>query len=175
VNPNLYTVSIEHVKQSTDNSNVLTDIQARKSFELVQSICDTYHIPKREGDGNGGIIKHADIDPINRARCPGPYPWNQLWAFLKSGGTTTNFIEQAARDTWNSTAHLFGGTPLSYSTGIAQSWRSIYVDKQTNMPAPTTPEFKSVDWNGNSVIVQFFGTVRCEWANGQPHWFNTGI
>src|SRR2546429_1041906 len=35
VNPNLYTVSIEHVKPSTDNSDALTPIQAQKSFELI--------------------------------------------------------------------------------------------------------------------------------------------
>ncbi len=170
VNPNFYTVSIEHVKPSTDNSDALTDIQAQKSFELVQCICDTYHIPKRAGDANGGIIKHADVDPVNKARCPGPYPWDQLWAFLQK------YREQAAQDTWNSTASIFGGKPLPYDTGIALSWRNIYVNKPANMPPPTTPEFQSVDWNGNSVTVQLFGTLRCEWdANAQPHWFNTGF
>jgi N-acetyl-anhydromuramyl-L-alanine amidase AmpD len=85
VNPNFYTISIEHVKPSTDNSDVLSSIQEDKSFRLIRCICDAYGIPKRAGDKNGGIIAHADIDPINRSRCPGPYPWERLWTFLKGG------------------------------------------------------------------------------------------
>ena len=83
-------------------------------------------------------------------------------------------IAQAAQDTWNSTAFLFGGKPLPYSTGIAISWQQIYVQKQKTMPPPTTREFDSVDWQGNPITVQFFGTLRCEWnkATNTPAWFN---
>lgn len=93
VNPNLYTISIEHVKSSTDNSDALTDIQAQKSFEVIQCLCDAYGIPKRAGDAIGGIISHADIDPVNRSRCPGPYPWNQLYAFLKGEETVLELTD----------------------------------------------------------------------------------
>lgn len=179
INPNLYTISIEHVKSSTDNSNALTDIQARKSFELIQCICDTYNIPKRPGDANGGIISHADFDPVNRARCPGPYPWAELYAYLNRGTPVSTppppnpNIAQAARDTWNSTAFMFDGTALPYTTGIAMSWRQIYLSGK-NMPPPTTREFKSIDWNGNAITVQIFGVIRCEWdASNVPHWYNT--
>jgi hypothetical protein len=84
-------------------------------------------------------------------------------------------IEQAAQDTWNSTAFLFGGTPLDYNTGIAKAWRDIYVNQRMLMPPPTTREFRSVDWNGNSIIVQFFGSTRCEWINGQALWHRAGF
>lgn len=86
INANLYTVAIEHVKPSTDNSDTLTDIQAQKSFELIQCLCDTYNIPKHAGDASGGILKHADLDPINRARCPGIYPFDQLYTYLRTQG-----------------------------------------------------------------------------------------
>lgn len=86
INPNLYSVSIEHVKPSTDNSDALTDIQAQKSFELITCLCDTYNIPKHAGDASGGVISHADIDPVNRSRCPGPYPWDELIAYLQTQG-----------------------------------------------------------------------------------------
>ncbi len=86
INPNWYTASIEFVKPSTDNSDALTDIQVKVGFEVIKCICDTYHIPKRAGDANGGIISHADIDPINRSRCPGNFPWDALWAYLANGG-----------------------------------------------------------------------------------------
>ena len=82
INPNFYTASIEFVKASTDNSDALTPIQAQVGFEVIACICDTYGIPKRAGDGGGGIISHAAIDPINRARCPGPFDWSGLFAYL---------------------------------------------------------------------------------------------
>lgn len=88
VNPNLYTISIEHVKASTDNSDALTDVQAHSSFALINCICSAYSIPKRAGDAQGGIISHADIDPLNRSRCPGLYPWTGLYSYLQQGGST---------------------------------------------------------------------------------------
>lgn len=166
VNPNLYTISIEHTKSSTDNSNSLTAAQQAASFRLIACICDTYHIPKRAGDAGGGIISHADIDPINRARCPGPYPWTDLWAFLKP---VNPYTQKAALDTWNSTAHLFGGKPLNDSTGIAKAWRKHY-ESGKPLPPPMTPEFASVDLNGKPVVVQIFSTIRCEW-DGTARWY----
>jgi N-acetyl-anhydromuramyl-L-alanine amidase AmpD len=110
INPNWYTVSIEFVKPSTDNSDALTDIQAKVGFEVIKCICDTYNIPKRPGDANGGIIKHADIDPINRSRCPGTFPWDALWAYLANGGNTMN-----VPNGWSDDGHTLkapDGTPV---------------------------------------------------------------
>lgn len=83
INANLYTISVEHVKAATDNSNPLTDAQKTASFKLIQALCQHYDIPARPGDVAGGIIAHADLDSVSRARCPGPYPWTDLWLFLK--------------------------------------------------------------------------------------------
>jgi N-acetyl-anhydromuramyl-L-alanine amidase AmpD len=83
INPNLYTASIEFVKASTDNSDILTPIQALTGFQVVQCICDTYGVPKQPGNIQGGIIQHADIDPVNRSRCPGPFPLDELFTYLK--------------------------------------------------------------------------------------------
>jgi hypothetical protein len=85
-NPNYYTISIEHVKSATDNSNQLTDAQKRASFQVIDCICNAYGILRRAGDARGGLISHADIDPVNRSRCPGPYPWDELYKYLNSGG-----------------------------------------------------------------------------------------
>lgn len=93
INPNYYTISIEHCKASTDNSDQLTGPQKQASFQVIQAICDYYGIAKRRGDLQSGIVSHADFDQINRARCPGPYPWNELIAYLggsqSAGGDTT--------------------------------------------------------------------------------------
>jgi hypothetical protein len=128
INQNLYTISIEHVKSSTDNSDALTAIQAQRSFELIDCICDAYAIPKRAGDARGGIISHADIDPINRSRCPGAYPWDGLWASLNGGavknyhpgqGDFDNWFVANSNGTWtckSTKAVLMGGNLALYQT-----------------------------------------------------------
>jgi N-acetyl-anhydromuramyl-L-alanine amidase AmpD len=82
INPNNTTISIEHCKIATDNSNDLTDVQEAASFSLIRNICKRWNIPMRAADATGGITGHFSIDPVNRSRCPGPYPWDRLWAFL---------------------------------------------------------------------------------------------
>jgi N-acetyl-anhydromuramyl-L-alanine amidase AmpD len=83
INPNLLTIAIEHVKPHIDNSDVLTEAQKQASFKLIKHICERHHIPKRYATNQGGITGHFSMDPVNRSRCPGPYPWDELWAFLK--------------------------------------------------------------------------------------------
>lgn len=100
VNPNLYTISIEHCKPSTDNSDQLTEPQKQASFQVIQTICDYYHIAKMRGNVNGGIVSHADFDMVNRSRCPGPYPWDELITYLQTGqggDTTVLDISQASQ------------------------------------------------------------------------------
>jgi N-acetyl-anhydromuramyl-L-alanine amidase AmpD len=81
-NPNNVTINIEHCKAHTDNSDQLTEAQKQSSFQLVKDICQRNGIPMRPADANGGITGHYSIDPVNRARCPGAYPWSELWAYL---------------------------------------------------------------------------------------------
>ncbi|GAC1377436.1 MAG: hypothetical protein NVS2B12_19640 [Ktedonobacteraceae bacterium] len=82
LNPNNVTISIEHVKPSRDNSDELTEVQKAVSFRLVRRICARHAIPTRRADANGGITGHYSMDPVNRSYCPGPYPWDELFAFL---------------------------------------------------------------------------------------------
>lgn len=84
-NPNYYTISIEHVKASTDNSDALTSAQQDASFALIKDICIRNGIGMHDADNNTGITGHFSIDPINRAHCPGTFDWNALWAYLNGG------------------------------------------------------------------------------------------
>src|SRR5689334_16367631 len=52
INPNYVTISIEHVKPHTDNSDVLTEAQKQASFTLIEDICNRWGIPKRKADAN---------------------------------------------------------------------------------------------------------------------------
>jgi N-acetyl-anhydromuramyl-L-alanine amidase AmpD len=84
LNPNLVTISIEHVKLSRDNSDEITEPQKQASFLLVQHICQRHAIPARPADESGGITGHCSMDPVSRDFCPGPYPWEELFAYLAS-------------------------------------------------------------------------------------------
>lgn len=96
INPNNLTISIEHVKSATDNSSQLTDVQKQASFKLIRDICQRNNIPARKADANGGITGHYAIDPVNRAECPGPYPWDELFTFLQQGDTSVLDISQVS-------------------------------------------------------------------------------
>jgi len=180
VNLNIKTISIEHIDPATDNSTPLTDAQKQASFTLVKHICERHNIPQRSGDADGGIIGHNDIDTINRARCPGNYPRDELFAFLAQGGATAvkhiipdAHMLQAAQDEWNSFfKNALGKNPPPIGSGIYKSWQSRLFDEGRHIGPPITWEYDSVDWNGNKIVVQQFADGRCEW-NGQANWYST--
>lgn len=87
VNLNLVTVSIEHCKIASDNSDVLTPAQQDASFRLVAWLCQTLSIPPRQADEQGGITGHCSINGIERVNCPGVYPWEALWSVLGASMT----------------------------------------------------------------------------------------
>jgi hypothetical protein len=94
VNPNLYTVSIEHVKNQKnaagqfDNSDQLTDAQKLASFRLIDCLCSTYGMKRQFASSmDGGMLYHRDIDPVNKPLCPGPYPEKELIAYLQRGSS----------------------------------------------------------------------------------------
>jgi N-acetyl-anhydromuramyl-L-alanine amidase AmpD len=90
--PNSCTLSIEHSKSGgpppplgQGNQSQLSPIQQQNSFKLIAWLCQLYGIPPHYGDASGGITGHYSMDPVNRAFCPGPYPWQELFSFLGGG------------------------------------------------------------------------------------------
>ena len=172
-NPNPVTISIEHVKPSLDNSDVLTEPQRASSFALIKHICQRNNIPMRQANASGGITGHFSMDPVSRSRCPGPYPWSELWSYLKGGDMPNKWQVADALKEWQSTAALFGGVAPNYSSGIAQVWtQRLY--KGQRMGPPLTAEYDSTDWSGNPIRVQQFTTARCEWRvdGSSCRWFD---
>lgn len=161
-NPNLWSIAIEYVKSATDNSNELTPAQAQKGFEVIACICDTYGIPKRFADSRGGICKHADIDAINRARCPGPFPWPDLWNYLQGQSSqeeepiminlsdVSNFFVQASNGAWHcpSTKSTIGGAILDFYRRFGNSG----LNGLTHIGLPLTSELSL----GNGRVLQRF-------------------
>ena len=110
-NPNYYTISIEHVKSTSDNSEPLTPAQQAASFALIKDICQRNGIGMHDADDKTGITGHFSIDPVNRSRCPGTFPWDALWAYL-NGGNTMN-VPQG----WSDDGHTLkapDGTPVVF-------------------------------------------------------------
>lgn len=83
IDPNQQTISIEHVKYNTDNSDNLTTSEMTATINLCKYLCEKYHIPKRWADSTGGFLMHAQIDPENRYFCPGPVNWGQLFTGIQ--------------------------------------------------------------------------------------------
>ena len=163
-NPNFWTISIEHCK-GKDNADSLTPLQQATSFALIQRICLRHGIPMRRATDSGGITGHFSMDPVNRSRCPGPYPWDALFTYLL-GPTQAEW--QSARDEWNH-------SPLSptppMTTGISGDWLARVLKGQRAGP-PVSPEYQSVDFNGDPIVVQQFLHARCEWQAGVGRWFD---
>ncbi|HET8853831.1 MAG TPA: peptidoglycan recognition family protein [Ktedonobacteraceae bacterium] len=70
--PNLCTISIEHVDNDPNNATPVTAAQKAASFALIGEICRRHNIPPAR------IFEHRSLQPINRARCPGNYPMDEL-------------------------------------------------------------------------------------------------
>lgn len=119
VNPNLQTISIEHVKPDPNNSTELTQEQEAASFQLIAYLCAKWQIPARPADAAGGITGHYSIDPVNRADCPGNYPWQALWSFL-------------------------GGNPLNFNTPSPSPGQSLAIGSGKVTRAPLSPGFLGI-------------------------------
>jgi len=85
--PNQVTISIEHVKPSTDNSDLITPAQRDATFVLIRNIlARNPGIKAAWADGTGGITGHFSVSPPSRERCPGPFVWEEL--FTELNGST---------------------------------------------------------------------------------------
>ncbi len=94
-NLNTVTISIEHCDAALDNSTPLTPAQQEASFKLVAYLVQKYHIPLTHIKG------HNSLDPIDKALCPGNYPWQALFAFLQHEGGTTRGSTSRMERRWN--------------------------------------------------------------------------
>lgn len=108
VNPNLYTVSIEHEGTVGD----LTEEQFQASVWLHRYICD--YIRTSSGKDfpldEYHVIGHFQVNPIAKPDCPGPqFPWERLHTELAKGDEHMLSVEDANKiiaflsAAWNAT------------------------------------------------------------------------
>ena len=80
INPNYYTVSIEHEGYTGD---VMTEAQYQATLSLNRWLVDLLRIPVTRDN----IIGHYRIDSVKKSRCPGTgFPWDKLFKDLKEDG-----------------------------------------------------------------------------------------
>ena len=159
-NFNLHSISIEHASLTPDNSLGLTDVQAQASFKLVKHLCDAHFVPKRypTNDGQGGIIGHHDLDPISRARCPGNYPWNELWVYLK-GSPVIDHKQKSAYDEWST---FVPDAPTD--TEIFQEWYRDYTHGIFHGMV-LSHEVTRTTWDGIVIVKQYFQGGHYEYSS----------
>lgn len=91
INPNAQTVSIEHEGFTSNNrGGSLTAAQIETTIQLTAWLCQRYGIPPDRQH----ILRHADIDGVNRPYCPGfstaeMESWIARVAALVGGGSIT--------------------------------------------------------------------------------------
>lgn len=79
VNPNYYTVSVEHEGKSGE---VMPEPQYQATLALHRWLMGTLGIPATKDT----IIGHNRIDSVNRSGCPGTgFPWDRLFKDLQGG------------------------------------------------------------------------------------------
>ncbi len=92
-NWNRKTISIENVKHSSDNSEPLTPAQYQSLVALVRDICKRQGIPMQQGTPTTkGILYHHNLMPIQKARCPGTFPYDTFFADLSQGGRIVSLV-----------------------------------------------------------------------------------
>ncbi len=108
INHNHETISIENVKHSTDNSEPLTTAQYNSLVKLVADIAKRRKILPVKGS----IIGHFDLDPVNRARCPGTFDWSAFYRDIQIA---------------------MGHGPISYDAGRAFALEAGFVDANVDI------------------------------------------
>jgi len=136
--PNQVTISIEHVKPSTDNSDLITPAQATASFRLIKNIISR-HPGIRMGwaTNTGGITGHFSVSPPSRERCPGPYPWEDLFNDLNGSGQpqcmgTVTADSLNIRTQPNSNSAIVGSVPQNRVINIRAKVAGESVGGNTN-------------------------------------------
>ena len=152
-NPNYHTISIEHVDPATDNSTPVTDAQKEASFALVSSLCQKYSIVAEH------IKPHSSLQPTNRARYPGNYPFDELVAFIAGGGnvsidlsnpTIARFFTDDGHGNWQRKG---SSPPIIITGGILQWYKTVQTASLCGFyyGLPVDNNVQATDSSGNVV------------------------
>ncbi|MEO3944115.1 N-acetylmuramoyl-L-alanine amidase [Gorillibacterium sp. CAU 1737] len=141
INPNKYTVSIEH--EGTDGD--LTEDQFQASVWLHRYIADEvkrlYHQELVLDDQH--VIGHYQVDPVRKPNCPGPrFPWKRLYQALSQAESAHEKEEESlvSNETWTALTNRI--TQLEKQADAAEEMlklltrKLVEVEKQTVLSPP---------------------------------------
>ena len=163
-NLNLCTISIEHCNDS-NNDLALTPAQQMASNKLNLWLCQQFNLTTND------IHSHASINPINKARCPGPmFDFTQMFNYINAnlnGGSNPVFSDTLCIEVWNSFFQQQGSTLTlpPRDTGIFNSWRDQWKNHNNFLGCPLTPEYPVTLPNGNPGVAQNYAGGTCVWDN----------
>lgn len=115
VNPNLYTVSIEHEGHTGEP---WTEAMLAADVWLISGICQRWGIVP----GPDTIIGHYRINGLDKTRCPGTgLPWDRLFGELKGGSMATDYASYP-RPTYDTGVGFHAGANAQYPLGRYEHW-----------------------------------------------------
>ena len=153
LNPNLYTISVEHEGQPEDQwTQPMYDSNNRLLHWIAMQIDLTYVVHQT-------LIGHYEIDPVDRPNCPGPnVQWDRIAADANTAPTPPNVISMI-----QATANEVAKLPININS-------ALYKFAQANqLGNPQTDEFQ-FSVGGATYIGQVFnfgiGYVKAgDWGN----------
>jgi N-acetyl-anhydromuramyl-L-alanine amidase AmpD len=126
LNPNLYTISIEHEGQPGDQWTSQMYDANNRLLQWIAKQCNLNYVPRQT------LIGHFEIDPVDRPYCPGPnVHWDQIAADA-NGTATSNLIMTQIQASANEVIRLSINTQSAlYKFALAN-----------NLGNPQTDEFQ---------------------------------
>ena len=139
LNPNLYTISVEHEGQPEDQWTPQMYDANNRLLQWIAKQCSLSYVPRQT------LIGHFEIDPVDRPNCPGPnVHWDQIAADA-NGSVTSNLVMTQIQASANEV------TRLSINTQSA-----LYKFAAANkLSSPQTNEFQ-FQVGGDSYASQVF-------------------
>jgi N-acetyl-anhydromuramyl-L-alanine amidase AmpD len=144
---NFCTISIEHCDPTRDNSTPLTPAQKDASFKLVAYLAKKYTIAPDHIKG------HNSIDPPTL--CPGNYPWDDLWVYLKgsimdlTNPTLAQYFTATSNDQWKCKST---GNVVQYA--MLQFYRSYGKDAYCGLTYLGLPLSNEIPIGGHPGVVK---------------------
>ena len=153
LNPNLYTISVEHEGQPEDQwTQPMYDSNNRLLQWIAMQIDIMYVVHQT-------LIGHYEIDPVDRPNCPGPnVQWDRIAADANTAPTPANVLSMI-----QATANEVAKLPINIDS-------ALYKFAQANrLGNPQTDEFK-FSVSGTTYIGQVYNLGICyvksgDWSN----------
>jgi hypothetical protein len=175
VNLNVRTITVECINPDSSNDGLMPKEQYDSLVWLIREACRANGISTTKyttytnqygesftfADGNGGVIMHRDICPINRQRCPGMDVYNhQMKDIMRevNGGTSMG------------SRPFFDPDSPQFDPWVVQNWEQFYRSTGQGYKIPRRDTGLFNWWRDRLKEGVNYGNVMCEEIKFQDHW-----